>query len=304
MTRYPSSTLFTEGSEHDGNHLSKAFDVRCSLAPTISRKSQCVGTRSRWIWNAGSLSPTCLQRSGESLYEIICHNKHRQTRPLHRLRLLRRFLPTGRPCRWSGTATGEYNPVEVSPCTTECGLWPEGLPLRRLPRRTRIRSGSGLLRSGPGDPAPLRDRLLPRLLRRLLGETPADQLLGRDGDLAPWRPLLAEGIGRPRPLRRPPTGDPERLFTFRVFDTPENVRTGAGSAYYPVEMSEVIRQVLEVPGRYARHRPAMLPQGDPACPAAEQETPGAGRRHRRPHLRAAEEQALHRLRRRSRRGAG
>ena len=48
-----------------------------------------------------------------------------------------------------------------------------------------------------------------------------------------------------------PTGDPERLFEFKVFSTPNEVRTGAGSAYYPIEMSAAIREVLETPGRYA-----------------------------------------------------
>ena len=48
-----------------------------------------------------------------------------------------------------------------------------------------------------------------------------------------------------------PTSDPEKLFEFKVFSTLNEVRTGAGSAYYPVEMSAAIREVLETPGRYA-----------------------------------------------------
>jgi coenzyme F420 hydrogenase subunit beta len=47
------------------------------------------------------------------------------------------------------------------------------------------------------------------------------------------------------------TGDPGTLFAFRVFDAPEDVRTGAGSTYYPAELSGFVRQVLGVPGRYA-----------------------------------------------------
>jgi coenzyme F420 hydrogenase subunit beta len=72
------------------------------------------------------------------------------------------------------------------------------------------------------------------------------------GGMATWllEALLAERIVD-HVICVAPTGDPEKLFAFRVFDTAEEVRTGAGSAYYPVEMSEVIRQVLEVPGRYA-----------------------------------------------------
>jgi len=83
----------------------------------------------------------------------------------------------------------------------------------------------------------------------LLGEPPADQRLGRDSDLL-LEALLREGIVD-HVICVAPTGDPEKLFAFQVFDTPEEVRTGAGSAYYPVEMSGVVRRILETPGRYA-----------------------------------------------------
>lgn len=48
-----------------------------------------------------------------------------------------------------------------------------------------------------------------------------------------------------------PRGGPERLFSFQIFDTAEDLRKGAGLAYYPVEMSRVINEVMKTPGRYA-----------------------------------------------------
>src|SRR5690606_4078354 len=48
-----------------------------------------------------------------------------------------------------------------------------------------------------------------------------------------------------------PTGDPDRLFSFQVLSTPDDVQSGTGSAYYPVEMSGVISHILKFPGRYA-----------------------------------------------------
>lgn len=48
-----------------------------------------------------------------------------------------------------------------------------------------------------------------------------------------------------------PHSDPHKLFRFDVVSTPQEVRQGSRSSYYPVEMSEAIRQILEVPGRYA-----------------------------------------------------
>jgi coenzyme F420 hydrogenase subunit beta len=125
---------------------------------------------------------------------------------------------------------------------------PEGLPLCRL-RRERGYNWERLYGAVPG----IQHRSeTGYYLASYVGyseRAPADQRLRWDGDLAPGG-AARRGRRRPRYLRRP-TGDPERLFAFQVFDTAEEVRTGAGSAYYPVEMSGVIRQVLEVPGRYA-----------------------------------------------------
>ncbi|MBT2321365.1 Coenzyme F420 hydrogenase/dehydrogenase, beta subunit C-terminal domain [Variovorax paradoxus] len=43
----------------------------------------------------------------------------------------------------------------------------------------------------------------------------------------------------------------DRLFGYRLSRSPEEVRAGAKSRYYPVEMSEVIRTIRATPGRYA-----------------------------------------------------
>lgn len=50
------------------------------------------------------------------------------------------------------------------------------------------------------------------------------------------------------------TGDPQRdgrFFRYRISRSEEEVRAGAKSRYYPVEMSEVIATIRSVPGRYA-----------------------------------------------------
>lgn len=43
----------------------------------------------------------------------------------------------------------------------------------------------------------------------------------------------------------------DRLFEFYTATTPEDVRKSAGSAYYPVELSEIINFVQSHPGKYA-----------------------------------------------------
>ncbi len=48
-----------------------------------------------------------------------------------------------------------------------------------------------------------------------------------------------------------PTGNPDKLFEFTICSTPQQIRAAAGSCYYPVEMSQIIRHVVENEGRYA-----------------------------------------------------
>ena len=48
-----------------------------------------------------------------------------------------------------------------------------------------------------------------------------------------------------------PSNDPEKLFYFAVFDDIDSIRQSAKSAYYPVEMSVVIKKILKNKGRYA-----------------------------------------------------
>lgn len=48
-----------------------------------------------------------------------------------------------------------------------------------------------------------------------------------------------------------PTGNPDRLFEYRVMNNQEEIRRCSKSAYYPVELSKPLRYIKENPGRYA-----------------------------------------------------
>lgn len=50
---------------------------------------------------------------------------------------------------------------------------------------------------------------------------------------------------------RPTVGDDRFLFSYAISATIEQIYGGAKSRYYPVEMSQVLHSVLEIPGRYA-----------------------------------------------------
>lgn len=142
---------------------------------------------------------------------------------------------------------GEYNPVEISPCITECGLCLKVCPFTDSGENEDT-IGKRLYGEIPGI------HHLPETgyyLASYVGYSEKHRLTSASGGIATWllEALLVEGVVD-HAICVAPTGDPDRLFSFQVFDTPEEVRTGAGSAYYPVEMSGVIRHVLNYPGRY------------------------------------------------------
>jgi len=129
---------------------------------------------------------------------------------------------------------GEYIP-RVSDCTG-CGLClqvcPFASPLAALPEDWPLgsvqRSYVGWS-SAPGE----RQRsssggLATRVLKALLAEELVDAVVGVV-----------------------PIGDPDRLFEPAVLRTAEEVDRAVGSKYYPVEFSQVLRQLRSEEGRYA-----------------------------------------------------
>ena len=48
-----------------------------------------------------------------------------------------------------------------------------------------------------------------------------------------------------------PNADPKKLFKFTVVNSADHLAKAAGSAYYPVEMSEIVREIIKTPGNYA-----------------------------------------------------
>lgn len=143
---------------------------------------------------------------------------------------------------------GEYNPTEVASCSTECGLC-----LKVCPFADHDENEDTIGKSLYGKVQGIgRHPEAGYYLATYVGYADEHRPTSASGGVATWllEKLLAEGIVD-HAVCVAPTGDPERLFNFAVFDTPGSVRAGAGSAYYPVEMSEVIRHILETPGRYA-----------------------------------------------------
>ncbi|VGO21681.1 Coenzyme F420 hydrogenase/dehydrogenase, beta subunit C-terminal domain [Pontiella sulfatireligans] len=73
------------------------------------------------------------------------------------------------------------------------------------------------------------------------------------GGLISWicSELLQQGLAdRVLHVKKCDRANDGRLFKYGVSTTPEGVMVGAKSRYYPVEMSEVLRVIREVPGNY------------------------------------------------------
>lgn len=77
---------------------------------------------------------------------------------------------------------------------------------------------------------------------------------GSSGGMGTWivTNLLSQGLvdGVIHIHQRHPSPDDPRLFHYQLSTTVEQVRNGAKSRYYPVEISEVMQLIREQPGRY------------------------------------------------------
>lgn len=78
---------------------------------------------------------------------------------------------------------------------------------------------------------------------------------GSSGGMVSWvatellRSGLVDGVAHVAPVEDPQTQN--RFFRYHIARTEEEVRAGAKSRYYPVELSDVIRTIRTVPDRYA-----------------------------------------------------
>jgi coenzyme F420-reducing hydrogenase beta subunit len=76
---------------------------------------------------------------------------------------------------------------------------------------------------------------------------------GSSGGMVSWvaAELLRHGLvdGVAHVAADDPAGG--RLFRYRISRTLEDIQAGAKSRYYPVELSEVLNEIRDVPGRYA-----------------------------------------------------
>ncbi|RDC64814.1 Coenzyme F420 hydrogenase/dehydrogenase, beta subunit C-terminal domain [Adhaeribacter pallidiroseus] len=81
------------------------------------------------------------------------------------------------------------------------------------------------------------------------------RLQGSSGGMVTWvatelmRQGLIDGVAHVIATEDPQTNG--RYFKYRIARTEAEVRAGAKSRYYPIELSEILKIIREVPGRYA-----------------------------------------------------
>ena len=144
---------------------------------------------------------------------------------------------------------GEYKPYLTGTCT-DCGLCSKVCPfINGSPNEDDI--GKAKFGRVPGmKHTPETGYYLDSYVGH--AANPEIRWNGASGGLTTW--LLCELLERQLVdcvITVAPTGNPDKLFAYRVLADPQEVRTCSRSAYYPVELSLALQHVRTNPGRCA-----------------------------------------------------
>ncbi len=143
---------------------------------------------------------------------------------------------------------GEYNPIKKMPCDKECGMCLKVCPFAEG-NDNEDGIGASLFGSIP------RMCHLPQTgyyADTYVGYAPETREKGTSGGMATWllSSLLKKGIVD-YVVAVIPNNDPDLLFRYAILTDAKSVLDSSGSVYYPVELSGVLRQILDKPGKYA-----------------------------------------------------
>lgn len=142
---------------------------------------------------------------------------------------------------------GEYIPYETQKCHLGCGICLEVCPFNNNENETQI--GAKIYGTLEGI------KYLPEVghyFESYVGYSNNFRNCGASGGITTW--ILTKLIKKDIVdyiICVSPQGNPDKLFDFEIFNDKEQISKSSGSVYYPVEMSRVIRKILEIPGRYA-----------------------------------------------------
>lgn len=143
---------------------------------------------------------------------------------------------------------GEYNPTRNKECEKDCGLCLKVCPFAD---GNDNEDSLGTTMYG-GIPGICHRSETGYYLTCFVGFAPETRERGSSGGMATWllSTLLKKGIVD-HVITVIPNEDPGLLYKFSILDDPESVLASAGSAYYPVELSGILQEVKNKPGKYA-----------------------------------------------------
>ena len=143
---------------------------------------------------------------------------------------------------------GEFNPVERFTCDKECGLC-----LKVCPFADGNDNEDNIGKTFYGSISGISHR--PETgyyLDCYVGYAPDTRERGSSGGMATWllSTLLKKGIVD-YVVAVVPNDDPDRLFKYALLTDSKSVLDSSGSAYYPVELSDVLREIQDKSGKCA-----------------------------------------------------
>jgi len=169
---------------------------------------------------------------------------------------------------------GEYEPADSGKCRTGCDLCLAVCPFQDHEENEDVIAG----RLFGNQPEIEHDGQLGYFIGSWVGHVERGDYrsAGASGGVATWflEKLLRSNVVD-RVICVTPTPHSDQLFRFACFEDSEGVRRSSKSAYYPIEMSEVLREVLRTGARYAC---IGLPCFIKALRLAEQRVPRIGKR--------------------------
>ena len=145
---------------------------------------------------------------------------------------------------------GEYAPVEQTGKCVECGLCFQVCPFwNQEENETTLAE-----REFKNQEGFQHDSVVGFFLDLFAGYSKVGnhRIQGAAGGLTTWllEKMLTQGIVN-RVCCVVPNNDPNTLFRFSVVDTIQDIRHASRSVYYPVELSQVISEILNTDGKYA-----------------------------------------------------
>ena len=143
---------------------------------------------------------------------------------------------------------GEYNPTQSKACLKDCGLCYKVCPFADGNDNEDSIGNTLYGKTGGISHHPETGYYL----NGYVGYAQDTRERGASGGMATWLlvTLLKKGIVD-YIIAVVPNDNPDQLFKFAVLQDTESVLSASGSAYYPVELSGVLQEIQDKPGRYA-----------------------------------------------------